>query len=249
MATAQANKTFTDGLAFDANPVNSNFDALRNFANADLMLLDGTKSFSGNLNLGANKVINVGTPTVDGDLANKAYADGIVVLPQNIYTQTAEAAANISGTIYYETVNSTIAATRADMDSVTVTPGVVSGTVPAILNFAETGRYIVWWNVTSNGSSALWGGATLGSKFLVGSFTGLGTNFGGSDSPGTPPPGMANRVSNGSGYQSQSFPSAWAYGMVTVLTTPATISFSWATTQSGGTNYDSQIRVYKIGDI
>ena len=63
MAEAQANKTFTDGLAFDANPVNSNFKALKDFVNTSVVLVDGTKNMSGSLDVGGNKITNLGAPT------------------------------------------------------------------------------------------------------------------------------------------------------------------------------------------
>jgi len=45
---------------------------------AELIKRDGSVAFTGNIDAGSNKVVNVSTPTASGDAANKAYVDAEV---------------------------------------------------------------------------------------------------------------------------------------------------------------------------
>jgi len=45
---------------------------------AEVMLLDGTQAMTGNMNLGANRITNIGAPVDGGDAATKSYVDTIV---------------------------------------------------------------------------------------------------------------------------------------------------------------------------
>jgi hypothetical protein len=147
MATVQANKTFTDGLAFDANPVNANFKSLKDFANNSVVHLDGTKSFSGDLAMGGYKVTDLGTPTVDGDIATKGYADDRIVLPQSAWTFSGETMVLQSYPAHYAFLmsNPTQIATGLD-GSVSFTAGVNPVNTPAnypTLTFSAPGNYLV----------------------------------------------------------------------------------------------------------
>jgi len=162
MATAQANKTFTDGLAFDANPVNSNFTALKNFANNSLMLLDGTKDFTADLNMGGYKVTNLAAPSAATDLATKSYFDNLVIFDSNEYSCPAETpvlVGSYSGTLFYEGRCTGMVEDSADLD-ITMTPGSTSGVATgATFTFNETGQYLInWrWDDAVPADPILWG--------------------------------------------------------------------------------------------
>ena len=69
---------FTNGTAADADEINQNYDILSDFIDTDCMVLDGSKTFSGNIDFGDNQLLRVATPTDDSDGANKLYADTVI---------------------------------------------------------------------------------------------------------------------------------------------------------------------------
>lgn len=77
MATASVPNSFTNGTAADADEVNQNFNALKDFANNSTVHVDGSKAFTSNVDAGSNKVVNVTAPTASTDAANKAYVDAV----------------------------------------------------------------------------------------------------------------------------------------------------------------------------
>jgi len=78
MATVSIPNSFTNGTAADADEVNQNFSALRDFANNSTVHVDGSKAFTSNIDAGSNKIVNVTAPTADTDGANKAYVDAVI---------------------------------------------------------------------------------------------------------------------------------------------------------------------------
>ena len=244
MAIAQANKTFTDGLAFDPGPVNANFRSLRDFANASITQADGTKDFTGNLDMGANRIVNVPTPTVDGHLANKAYADGVVVPSSNSWTEDGSAVyANyfLNPTTFYSPKWGDPVAGATDLGSgVTLTAGAESayGADP-YLTFADTGIYLVAMELDPSA------GGVFGNWRPVLSNRNAAAEFVNTYEW----PGMyqgTNSSSNGS---------TFGYGLpircsgLTVITRAgSTVSFDPSTSSSSAT-WDGIIRIYKIGEI
>ena len=57
---------------------NAGIDLSKLARGADIILRDGSVAFTGNVDLGSNKLINVAAPSANGDAANKSYVDGAV---------------------------------------------------------------------------------------------------------------------------------------------------------------------------
>jgi microcystin-dependent protein len=75
MATASVPNVFTNGSIADAPDVNGNFNALVNFLNASVLHRDGSTALSGALNLGGNRVTNLGAATGDDDAVSLGYVN------------------------------------------------------------------------------------------------------------------------------------------------------------------------------
>ena len=75
MATVSVPNTLANGTTASAVEVQGDFDALVAFINASTVHVDGSKSMTGSLDVGANRVTNVSAPTAASDAANKAYVD------------------------------------------------------------------------------------------------------------------------------------------------------------------------------
>jgi microcystin-dependent protein len=84
---------FVNGTAADADEVNQNNNLLSTYIDTDCMVLDGSKTFTGNIDFGGNQLLRVATPTADTDGANKAYAD--TVIPVGVVQMFAGSDANI----------------------------------------------------------------------------------------------------------------------------------------------------------
>jgi microcystin-dependent protein len=69
---------FVNGTAADADQVNQNFDTVKDYIDAEVFLLDGSKSMSGDLDVGGGKLLRVAAPTANTDGANKQYADSVI---------------------------------------------------------------------------------------------------------------------------------------------------------------------------
>lgn len=69
MATASVTNTFVNGQTADATEVNTNFTNLLTFLNASVVHVDGSKTMSGALAMGSNKITGLAAGTVTGDSA------------------------------------------------------------------------------------------------------------------------------------------------------------------------------------
>jgi len=78
MATASVSNTFVNGTAADATEVNTNFSDVVDFANNSVIHRDGSKAMTSAFDAGSNKIVNVTSPTVGTDAANKTYVDAAI---------------------------------------------------------------------------------------------------------------------------------------------------------------------------
>lgn len=83
MATASITYTFSDGATIEASQHNTNFGDLVNFLNGSVVHLDGSKTMTGALAMGSNKITGLAAPTADTDAATREFADtGVFVFAQ-----------------------------------------------------------------------------------------------------------------------------------------------------------------------
>ncbi len=83
MATASVTNSFTNGTTADADDVNTNFTDLVTFLNGSVVHRDGSKSMSGALAMGTNKITGLTDGTAATDAATFKQADhGIFVFSQ-----------------------------------------------------------------------------------------------------------------------------------------------------------------------
>ena len=74
-----------DGAPSTLNTLNEIAAALNDTANfADTVVLKTGSTMSGQLNMGEQKIVNVGEPTSDHDVASKYYVDNVTVAPSNL---------------------------------------------------------------------------------------------------------------------------------------------------------------------
>jgi len=72
-----ANKQYVDdAVAGVATADHGDLTGLADDDHTQYLLVDGTRAMTGALDLGTQKIVNVGTPTLDADAATKAYVDG-----------------------------------------------------------------------------------------------------------------------------------------------------------------------------
>lgn len=72
MATASVTNTFVAATAAVASEVNTNFTNLVDFANNSTIHRDGSKAFTGNMDAGSNKIVNLTAGTAATDAASVA---------------------------------------------------------------------------------------------------------------------------------------------------------------------------------
>lgn len=70
MATAAVTTTLVNGTANSATPVNGNFTDLVTFLNNSVTHRDGTKAFTGNQDMGSNKITGLAAGTASTDAVN-----------------------------------------------------------------------------------------------------------------------------------------------------------------------------------
>lgn len=75
MATASVTNTFTNGTTADATEVNTNFNDLVTFVNGSVLHLDGSKTMTGALAMGSQKITGLADPTADTEAATRKVAD------------------------------------------------------------------------------------------------------------------------------------------------------------------------------
>jgi len=74
----ETTSTFKTGSAIRAVDLNSNFTQnlyVTEEISNNAILTDGSNAFDGNLNMGGNRITNLGTPTTDSDAVTKTYVD------------------------------------------------------------------------------------------------------------------------------------------------------------------------------
>lgn len=74
MATASVTNDFTNGTTADAEQVDTNFNDLVTFLNNNVIHVDGSKTMTGNLALGSNKITGLANGTVAADAATVGQA-------------------------------------------------------------------------------------------------------------------------------------------------------------------------------
>lgn len=143
MPTTQiVNRQIADGAITDAKvAAGANIATAKLALNGTVVLRDGSAAMTGNLNLGNNRVTNVGTPSAGTDAATKDYADTLFnQIPSLFRTKPSARAAT--------TANVTLSNPgTATFDGVTLTNGQVL-LVRAQSSAAENGLY------TFNGSGS-----------------------------------------------------------------------------------------------
>jgi len=76
--TLETTSTFKTGSAIRAVDLNSNFTQnlyVTEEISNNAILTDGSNAFDSNLNMGGNRITNLGTPTTDSDAVTKTYVD------------------------------------------------------------------------------------------------------------------------------------------------------------------------------
>jgi hypothetical protein len=79
--TLETTSTFKTGSAIRAIDLNSNFTQnlyVTEEISNNAILTDGSNAFDGNLNMGGNRITNLGTPATDSDAVTKLYVDSRV---------------------------------------------------------------------------------------------------------------------------------------------------------------------------
>lgn len=77
MATASVTNTFVASTAAVASEVNTNFTDLVTFLNNQVIHKDGSKAFTGNMDAGSNKIVNLSNGTASTDAVNKSQLDAV----------------------------------------------------------------------------------------------------------------------------------------------------------------------------
>lgn len=137
MAISQINGTqIRDAAITDAKVAAGAAIATNKLAlNGTIILKDGTVAFTGNVDAGNNKVVNVGTPTTNNDAANKSYVDTAIGNLNSLFDSKGSARAATTANI---TVSNPA---TASFDGVTLSNGerllVRAQTAPA-----ENGIYV-----------------------------------------------------------------------------------------------------------
>ena len=79
MATASVTNSFTNGTTADATEVNTNFNDLVTFVNGSVLHLDGSKTMSGNVVMGSNRITGLANGTADTDAATRRQGDVFLI--------------------------------------------------------------------------------------------------------------------------------------------------------------------------
>jgi hypothetical protein len=117
-ATQIAGRQIRDGaidnakIAAGANIATNKLADGANFVNRD-----GTVAFTGNINVGNNKIVNLGTPTASGDATTKGYVDGLIAGLNSLFDSKGSARAATTANV---TISNPGTAT---FDGVTLTSG------------------------------------------------------------------------------------------------------------------------------
>lgn len=77
MATASVTNTFVTATTINAGAFNTNFSDLVSFLNGSVLHLDGSKTMTGDLDMGTNKVSSLAAATADGDAIR--YEQGLLL--------------------------------------------------------------------------------------------------------------------------------------------------------------------------
>jgi|14BtaG_2_1085337.scaffolds.fasta_scaffold21085_1 chemotaxis protein histidine kinase CheA len=136
--------TFFAGSAIKAEDLNSNFDQTlyvsQETQNNALNTLGGT--MSGELNMGSQKIVSLGTPTADADASTKAYVDGLITTHQAQVDAAAAsetaAAASETAAATSETNAATSATGAANSATTATTQATNSGTSATAAAASET---------------------------------------------------------------------------------------------------------------
>lgn len=101
MATTQiAQRQIADGAINDAKVAAGAAIATSKLAlNGTIILKDGTVAYTGDQSMGNNKLTNVGTPTANGDAANKSYVDGLIANLNSLFDVKGSCKAATTGNI------------------------------------------------------------------------------------------------------------------------------------------------------
>lgn len=78
MATLTVTETFVNGATSDATEVNTNFNDIVTFVNANCTQKDGSLAFTANQSFGGFRATNLGTPSASTDAVTKAYVDALM---------------------------------------------------------------------------------------------------------------------------------------------------------------------------
>jgi len=79
MATASVTNSFTNGTTADATEVNTNFSDLVTFLNGSVVHLDGSKTMTGALLMGSNKITGLTKGAASGEAADFIQADTFLI--------------------------------------------------------------------------------------------------------------------------------------------------------------------------
>lgn len=164
MATAAVTNTFVDATTIEAGDFNANFSDLVTFLNGSVLHLDGSKTMSGNLVMGSNRITGLAAPTADSDGARRLDGDvGVITfthtgelvvgtgafrfyLPYNITITEVEAAVGVAATgaavlVDVNVDGTTIFTTQSNRPSITASAFVASSTTIEDASHTD-GQYI-----------------------------------------------------------------------------------------------------------
>ena len=132
-ANETTSATFFAGSAIKAEDLNANFDQAlyvsQETENNALSTLGGT--MSGQLNMGNQKIVSLGTPTAATDSSTKGYVDGLITTHQAQVTAAAASAAAAATSETNAATSETNAATSASTSSTQATNSANSATASA----------------------------------------------------------------------------------------------------------------------
>jgi hypothetical protein len=99
-ATEIVTRQIKDGAITAAKiPAGANIETSKLADGANFLKRDGSVALTGNLDAGAQKVVNLGTPTANGDAATKIYVDGLIASLSSLFDSKPSARAATTGNI------------------------------------------------------------------------------------------------------------------------------------------------------
>lgn len=103
MATASVTNTFVQGNVTSASTMNQNFTDVETFMNSDTVHVDGSKTMTGDLDMGGFTIGSVGNPAAATDAVTKGFVDnavqGAVFYADSPVTLTSTVPVNITSAV------------------------------------------------------------------------------------------------------------------------------------------------------